>query len=72
MGFSWHMQNHIIQRETTRKAISRIALCVFDGIIPRGVAPQQSSVALQAAMQNSRIYVKQPKTGVTFSTRFDL
>lgn len=71
-GFSWHMQNHIIQRETTSKAISRIALCVFDGIIPRGVAPQQSSVALQAAMQNNRIYVKQPKTGVTFSTRFDL
>lgn len=59
-------------RETTSKAVSRIALCVFDGFIPRGVAPQQSSAALQAATQNKRIYVKQPKTGVIFSTRFDL
>lgn len=59
-------------RETTSKAVSRIALCVFDGFIPRGVAPQQSSAAFQAATQNKRIYVKQPKTGVIFSTRFDL
>lgn len=61
MVFSWHMQNYIIQKETTSKAVSRIALCVFDGFIPRGVAPQQSSAALQAATQNKRTYVKQPK-----------
>lgn len=71
-GFFLHMQNYIIQKETTSKAVSRIALCIFDGFIPRGVAPQQSSAALQAATQNKRIYVKQPKTGVIFSTRFDL
>lgn len=41
------MRNCIMKKETTIKAISKIALCIFDGFIPGGVAPQQSSVTLK-------------------------
>lgn len=66
------MPNCIMKKETTAKAISRIALCILDGFIPGGVAPQQSSVTLQAAMQNNKIQKNPPKMGAIFSTRFDL
>ena len=66
------MRNSIIQRKTPDEDVFRIALCLFCDLIPGGVAPQQSSVTLQAAMRNNKICVKLPKTGAFFSTRFDL
>lgn len=72
MVFSWHMRNSIIQRKTPDKDVFWIALCLFCDLIPGGVAPQQSSVTLQVAMQNNKMQMNPPKTGAIFSTRFDL
>ena len=44
----------------------------MSGSIPGGVAPQQSSVTLQATLQSNKMQVNPPKTGAIFSTRFNL
>ena len=72
MGFYWHISKSIIHKETIYETASLIALCLMSGSIPGGVAPQQSSVMLQATMQSNKMQVNPPKMVVIFSTRFDL
>ncbi len=58
MVFSWHMPDCIITKERAGKGPLQIALCIRGSLIPGGVAPQQSSVALRLHSKVMHIHRK--------------